>query len=260
MTALQVLLAIASGTLVGFTLGLVGGGGSILAVPLLVYVVRVPDPHLAIGTTAFAVSVNAFANLALHARAGRVQWGSAAIFALSGIGGAAAGSTLGKLMNGQSLLALLALLMLLVGWQMYNGATAVDSAAVSGQRRSTTKLVAIGFGVGALSGFFGIGGGFLCVPGLMLAAGMAIPEAIGSSLLSVASFGMTTAINYAFAGLVDLSLAALVLIGGIAGGLLGTRLAGLLAGRRAALNRIFAAAITALALYMLYRTFEVIGS
>ena len=84
MTILQGLLSVASGSLVGFTLGLVGGGGSILAVPLLVYVVGVPSPHVAIGTSAVAVAASAAANLAGHARAETVKWPCAIVFALAG--------------------------------------------------------------------------------------------------------------------------------------------------------------------------------
>lgn len=85
------LLAVLSGSFVGFWLGLIGGGGSILAVPLLLYVVGVADPHVAIGTSALAVAVNAFANLAQHARAGTVKWPCAAVFAVSGVAGRSSG-------------------------------------------------------------------------------------------------------------------------------------------------------------------------
>ena len=86
-------LGLASGSLVGFSLGLVGGGGSILAVPLLVYLVGVSDPHAAIGTSAIAVAANAAANLANHARAGNVKWRCASVFAAAGVAGAFLGST-----------------------------------------------------------------------------------------------------------------------------------------------------------------------
>ncbi|MCF8478726.1 MAG: TSUP family transporter, partial [Pseudolabrys sp.] len=104
MTFLLALLTIGSGSLVGFTLGLVGGGGSILAVPLLVYVVGVPSPHVAIGTSALAVAAGAAANLAGHARAHTVKWPCALVFALSGTAGAAGGAHLGKLVDGTRLL------------------------------------------------------------------------------------------------------------------------------------------------------------
>src|SRR5713226_4273276 len=92
--------ALASGALVGFSLGLVGGGGSILATPLLLYVVGIAQLHIAIGTGALAVSMNAFANLIGHARAGNVRWRCSIVFAVVGTLGALAGSTLGKVVNG----------------------------------------------------------------------------------------------------------------------------------------------------------------
>src|SRR5258708_9208575 len=104
--------ALASGALVGFSLGLVGGGGSILATPLLLYVVGVAQPHIAIGTGALAVSVNALASLAGHARAGNVRWRCAVIFAVVGTLGAFAGSSLGKLLDGSRLLFLFGLLLI----------------------------------------------------------------------------------------------------------------------------------------------------
>jgi uncharacterized membrane protein YfcA len=94
---IQGALAVLSGGGVGFSLGLIGGGGSILAVPLLLYVVGVSNPHVAIGTSALAVAVNAFGNLIGHWRAGSVKWPCAATFALSGIVGAAIGSWLANL-------------------------------------------------------------------------------------------------------------------------------------------------------------------
>ena len=87
------------------------------------------------------------------------------------------------------------------------------------------RLTAIGLVVGAVSGFFGIGGGFLIVPGLMLATGMPILNAIGSSLFSVGRFGLTTAINYALSGLIEWAIALLFIAGGVAGGYGGTRAA-----------------------------------
>ena len=102
------------GALVGFSLGLVGGGGSILAVPLMVYVVGVPDPHVAIGTSAIAVAANAAVNLSNHARGGTVRWSCALLFAAAGIVGAFVGSIFGKMLDGQKLLALFALLMLVI--------------------------------------------------------------------------------------------------------------------------------------------------
>ena len=105
-----------------------------------------------------------------------------------------------------------------------------------------------------MSGFFGIGGGFLIVPALILATGMPILYAVGSSLVAVTAFGLTTAANYALSGFVDWSLAGLFVSGGVLGGLLGARSANSLAGRRGALNTVFAALIFAVAIYMLVRS------
>src|SRR5690242_10144221 len=112
---MQALLAIACGSAVGFSLALIGGGGSILAVPLLLYVVGVKDPHIAIGTSAFAVAVNAFANLMSHWRAGTVKWSCALVFGSAGALGAAIGSTIGKLVDGEKLLFLFSLVMFAIG-------------------------------------------------------------------------------------------------------------------------------------------------
>ena len=111
----QAIGAIGSGGLIGFTLGLIGGGGSILATPLLLYVVGVAQPHIAIGTGALAVSANAYANLFSHARKGNVWWRCAIVFAIIGTIGALAGSTIGKAMNGQLLMFLFGFVMIIVG-------------------------------------------------------------------------------------------------------------------------------------------------
>lgn len=113
-TGIQPVLAVLSGCLGGFSLGLIGGGGSVLAVPLLIYFVGITNPHIAIGTSALAVAVNAFANLVPHARVGHVRWRTAMIFGTAGAIGAYGGSSLGKLLDGQKLLFLFAILMMVV--------------------------------------------------------------------------------------------------------------------------------------------------
>src|SRR5215213_10574090 len=118
LSMMQSLLGLGSGALVGFSLGLVGGGGSILAVPLMVYVVGVPEPHVAIGTSAIAVAANAAVNLSNHARGGTVVWSCALPFALAGMAGAFGGSILGKMVDGQKLLALFALVMIVIALLM----------------------------------------------------------------------------------------------------------------------------------------------
>jgi uncharacterized protein len=250
----QGLLAILSGGAVGFSLGLIGGGGSILAVPLLLYVVGIGDPHVAIGTSALAVAANAFANLLGHWRAGNVKWPCAATFAGAGVIGAALGSSVGKLVDGRQLLFFFALAMIAVGAAMLRPRAGAGDVGVRITPAIGLRLAAAGFAVGAVSGFFGIGGGFLIVPGIMLGSGMPILNAIASSLFSVGVFGLATAANYALSGLVDWGAAALFIAGGLFGGLFGMRAAIRLAARKRALTLIFAGVVFAVAAYMLVRT------
>jgi uncharacterized membrane protein YfcA len=253
ISAMQGVLGLASGALVGFSLGLVGGGGSILAVPLMVYVVGVPDAHVAIGTSAIAVAANAAINLSNHARGGTVVWSCALMFAAAGIVGAFFGSILGKMLDGHKLLALFALVMLVIAMLMLKNRARVGASDVKMSMSNLPAIVGLGLVTGTLSGFFGIGGGFLIVPALMLATGMSIMNAVSSSLVAVTAFGLTTALSYAWSGLVSWELAGLFIVGGVAGGLIGTRSARHLSERRGALNIVFAAVIIAVALYMLAR-------
>jgi uncharacterized protein len=253
ISAMQGVLGLASGALVGFSLGLVGGGGSILAVPLMVYVVGVSDAHVAIGTSAIAVAVNAAINLSHHARSRTVRWSCALTFAAAGIVGAFVGSIFGKMLPGPRLLELFALLMLVIAVLMLKTRSRIGLPDVEINWDNIPALVGLGLATGTLSGFFGIGGGFLIVPALMLATGMSIINAVSSSLVAVAAFGLTTAVSYAWSGLISWRLAGLFVAGGLVGGLIGSRAAQRLSLRRGALNIVFAAVIMAVALYMLVR-------
>jgi uncharacterized membrane protein YfcA len=257
ITLMQGALGLASGALVGFSLGLVGGGGSILAVPLMVYVVGVPDAHVAIGTSAIAVAANAAVNLGNHARGGNVHWSCALVFATTGILGALGGSVLGKRVDGQNLLAMFAVLMLVIAALMLRARSTAGEPRVAINWSNTPALLGLGLVTGTLSGFFGIGGGFLIVPALMLATGMSIMSAISSSLVAVTAFGLTTATSYAWSGLISWWLALVFIIGGVAGGIVGTGSARRLSLRRGALNTVFASIIIVVALYMLARNIYV---
>ena len=250
---MQAVLGIASGALVGFSLGLIGGGGSILAVPLMVYVVGVTDAHIAIGTSAIAVATNAAINLSNHARGGTVRWSCAIPFAAAGIAGALVGTIFGKLLDGRKLLMLFSLLMLVIALLMFKTRSRVGVPDVRISRDNMPAILGLGLATGTLSGFFGIGGGFLIVPALMLATGMPIINAVSSSLVAVTAFGLSTAASYAWSGLVSWQLAGLFIAGGLAGGLMGTGLARSLSAQRGALNIVFASVIVLVALYMLTR-------
>jgi uncharacterized membrane protein YfcA len=250
-------LGFASGALVGFVLGLVGGGGSVLAVPLLVYVAGVKSPHIAIGTSAVAVAISALWNLAQHARAQNVKWQCAGVFAATGVVGAFLGSSLGKSLDGQKLLLLFGLVMIIVAFLMGGRKSLVGNPDVkltyATARRLLPRLATYGFLVGALSGFFGIGGGFLVVPGLIAATDMSMLAAVGSSLVSVTAFGLTTAANYAVSGFVDWELAAVFIVGGIPGGILGTLVAKHLASKKQALSLVFAVIVAVVGIYVVIR-------
>lgn len=250
----QLILSGLCGSVVGFTLGLIGGGGSILAVPLIIYIVGVKSPHVAIGTSAFAVGVNALGNFVGHWRRGNVVWPHAAIFAVAGIVGAAAGSTLGKLIDGRKLLIFFALAMIAVAFAMLRPQTNAAEQAAPFDRRVAARLIGLGLLTGAASGFFGIGGGFLIVPALMFGGGIPILGAVGSSLLSVGAFGLTTAANYALSGLIAWRLGAVFIGGGILGGLVGIRFAIRLGAERRRFARVFAGVLFAVAAYMVFRT------
>jgi uncharacterized protein len=256
MIAAVAILSTLSGGLVGLSLGLIGGGGSILAVPLMAYVVGLP-PHTAIGTSAVAVAASALANLGGHARARTVKWPCAIAFAVSGVVGATIGAQIGKRIDGQVLLAAFGLLMIVIAGLLLRPRRVGHDPHVSLTRASAPRLLpplaGTGLAVGALSGFFGIGGGFLIVPGLISATAMPLLNAIGSSLLSVSAFGATTAVSYAASGLVAWRVAGLFVLGGLAGGYAGIEAAKALAGRKQMLAIVFSVVVAIVGLYVTAR-------
>ena len=250
MSLFMMISALASGALVGVLLGLFGGGGSVLATPLLLYVVGIRDPHVAIGTSAAAVSVNAALSLVGHARGRRVKWPCATVFAGAGLLGSFLGSSLAKSIDGQRLLLFFALAMGAIALSMFRRPGSEGDPDVEISPSLMLKLAPLGVITGLAAGFFGIGGGFLIVPGLMLATGMPLANAAASSLLSVSVFGAATSLNYALSGQVNWSIAAIFVLGGLGGGLLGVRGAGLLAGHVVLARRLFAGLILIVAAYV----------
>lgn len=253
LTTPQNILSVISGVIVGFSLGLIGGGGSILAVPLLVYFVGLREPHIAIGTTALAVGLTALYSIFYHHRAHNVRWPIAIRFAAAGVVGALMGSEFGKAVSGKHLLFLFALLMLFIAVRMFRGKNAPSAAGTEGRQG---QVYLYGCGVGVLSGFFGIGGGFLIVPALMRSGRLPIINAIGSSLVAVAAFGATTAASYAWSGLIDWQIAAEYIGGGILGGWLGAMLATRLGHRKSTMRHVFAVIVVVVACYMLWKQFN----
>ena len=253
MDMITVATTLASGALVGALLGLFGGGGSVLATPLLLYVIGVRDPHVAIGTSAAAVAVNAVANLAGHWRGGRVKWPCASVFATAGLLGSFLGSSVAKLIDGQRLLLFFALAMAAIAVSMMRRPRSEGDPDVHITWPLVRRLAPLGVMTGAAAGFFGIGGGFLIVPGLMAATGMTLANAAASSLVSVALFGAATSFNYALSGWVDWKIAGVFVLGGALGGVAGVKGATLLAGRALLARRLFAALVLIVAAYVAWR-------
>jgi hypothetical protein len=251
----QIALACVSGLSIGFALGLVGGGAGTLSVPLLLYVVKVGDAHVAIGTTAAAIAATALVNLVAYARAGLVRWRTGAVFACAGMTGAFAGSRWSLSVDSGALMMLLAAIVVIVALFMFSPVRAGDGAArgPGGSGRGFATAGA-GVAVGGVAGFFGISGGFLSVPALHFIARVPMLEAVASSLVSVVAFGSMTAANYAMAGKVSAPLAMALVAGGSIGGRAGMRTARAIALRGHSLRRVFAAVLLSIAAYIVYRS------
>ena len=253
------LLAIPLGLLVGVTLGTLGGGGSILTVPALVYAIG-ESPQRATTASLVIVGVTALTGAAGHARAGRVRWGSGLAFGVIGVGGSVLGSALNKLVNPNVLLLAFAGLVLL---------TAAVMMQRSARRRSTPRpasraagggptvkrmleVVVVGSMVGFMTGFFGVGGGFVVVPGLVLALGFSMPEAVGTGLLVIAINSVIALAARGGVGSLNWAIVAPFAVAAMAGSLAGYRVAGRVPA--AQLERIFAVLLVVLAIYMASRS------
>lgn len=245
--------AVLGGAGIGFLLALFGGGGSVLATPLLLYGVGIRDPHVAIGTAAAAVSLNALVALGSQARAGQVKWPCATAFGAAGLAGSLTGAQIAKQVDGHSLLLWFAVAMAVIGASMLLPKKNEGDPAVRLTPRHVLRIAPLGLITGFAAGFFGIGGGFLIVPGLMAATGMTLAHAAASSLVSVALFGAATSASYAVSGLVDWPVFLALVAGGGIGALVGTPAAQLLEGHASAARRMFAVMVMAAAAYVAWR-------
>lgn len=264
-------LSVLSGVLVGFSLGLIGGGGSILAVPLFLYFVGLSSlpgaDHIAIGTTALAVGINAFINSYMHLKKRNIAPRIGAVFAAVGLVGSLIGAYLGHITPGKSLLTYFAIAMIALGIYVAvrREATKAGTPAEADRLREAlakcprltpstiAKVAGFGFLVGLVSGYFGIGGGFLIVPSLMFSAGLCITRAIGTSLISVGTFGVASGLEYWYYGDVLPIIAVLYVLGGVAGGYLGTSLA--VKAPKRTLRIAYGVIIVLVGIYMLYRIY-----
>src|SRR6516225_9610307 len=182
-------IAVAAGLLIGVLLGALGGGGSILTVPVLVYLLH-QEPHAATAGSLLIVGITAAAGTIAHWRTGRVRLAPGIAFGVLGVAGSYAGTRLSSSVPPDLLLSLFAGLMLAAAAAMLRrrpGTAGQDERAGGSTivRRALT-IIAAATGVGLLTGFFGVGGGFVIVPALVLAMGIDMPAAVGTSLLVIA--------------------------------------------------------------------------
>jgi uncharacterized protein len=216
-----IVVAIALAAIIGITLGLLGGGGAILTLPMLVYVVGL-DPREAIAGSLFVVGLTSVVGVISHARAGRVSFRVGGLFGVAGMVGAYAGGRLAHYVSATLLLVLFAGMMLLTSLAMLRGRGAGPTEA---REPAVAKALVLGAAVGMVSGLVGAGGGFLVVPALALLGGLPMPRAIATSLLVIA---MQSAAGFAgHVATTPLHFGVLGWIAGaaIAGSLVGARLA-----------------------------------
>jgi uncharacterized membrane protein YfcA len=235
------LLAMVLGALVGVSLGALGGGGSIITTPVLVYVAHVP-PEKAVGMSLFIVGTTSLAGALLHMRRGNVVVGTGLLFSLTGVVGSFLGSTGTHLVPRRLLMLLFSCLMAFAACIMWRGAAAFGRS----KSCSVYQCLLAGFGVGLLTGFLGVGGGFLIVPALVLFAGLDSRMAAGTALVVIAFNSITGLVGQLRFIRMDWSLLfgfLLFAIGGIVvGSTLSTRLSDL------RLRRIFAVTVFILAI------------
>lgn len=241
------IISIIFGIAIGLLLGLVGGGGSILTVPILVYVIGL-NPHDATSTSLLIVGLTALAGAIPHTQAHRVQWRMAVVFGLAGIVGTFAGAWVNRRVSGPAILFLFGVLMLIVAARM------VLSKRRTGPRVVEPKLWAIpvaGLTVGVLTGFFGVGGGFVIVPALVLALGLPMHVAVGTSLVVIAINSASGALAHVTDGGFNWSVALFFLIGGLIGSQVGGHAAGRVDEHK--LTRGFAGLVVLVALFLIVK-------
>jgi len=240
---------------IGLLLGLLGGGGSILTVPVLVYLLRI-EPKTAIATSLVVVGVTSLAAVVHHARNGRVCWRTGLIFGVAGMLGAYGGGRLAAYVPGGVLLLLFAVIMFATALAMLRGRrqNGAEAGPVKPVCPADLPLLAITFDglmVGAVTGLVGAGGGFLVVPALNLLGGLPMHAAIGTSLLVIAMKSFAGLAGYISHVSIDLELVSIVtgvaIVGSLIGGLLSRHVSG------HALRRIFAVFVIAIACYLLYK-------
>jgi len=245
----MLMVAASLALLIGLSLGLLGGGGSILTVPMLVYVLHV-DAKQSIASSLFVVGVTSLVGTVAHARAGRVRWKVGLLFGVAGMIGATLGGQVAASMAGPVLLVLFAGIMLATAGAMMRGRRE-PAGACTLRDLPVAKAAGIGASVGVLSGLVGAGGGFLVVPALALVGGLSMGDAVGTSLLVIAMQSLAGFARHAAHTPLDWTLLGVVTVAAILGSLAGSRFASKLP--PATMRRAFAWLVLGMAIFMLAR-------
>jgi uncharacterized membrane protein YfcA len=267
----MIALGVTFGLLVGFSLGLTGGGGAIFAVPLLVYGLNLSTRE-AVGVSLITVGATAVVGFTLRLRRRTVEIPTGLVFAVAGMATAPLGAWLSRQMPEAVLLALFGALMLVIAARMWIKASREEPSTAcvpldenagptcrrdpQGELHLTSRcallVVAVGLAVGVLTGLFGVGGGFIIVPALVTFSGMGIQRAIGTSLLVISLVSVSGIVSYFVAGdSVPSALVVWFLAGSLGGMFAGTAVGKRVAGRR--LQQVFAALIVCVAIYVIAR-------
>ncbi len=265
------MLSLVFGAIVGLSLGLTGGGGAIFAVPLLVYGLDVPMRE-SVGISLAAVGATALVGFLRRWRLGDVELRTGLLFALAGMLGAPLGTWLSGCINDTVLLILFGALMTFVAVRMWRQASLIrriklterelesdgpacrrtPEGALMLSSRCAVVLIVVGIMTGVLSGLFGVGGGFVIVPALVLVSGMEVHRAIGTSLMVIALVSVSGVTSHLWTrGAIPWELSALFVAGGVGGLFVGQTIAGRLSGPL--LQRVFAAAMMLVATFIIIR-------
>lgn len=250
------LLTLSLAVIIGLLLGLLGGGGSILTVPMLVYVLHI-EPKIAIVTSFMVVGVSSLMALIPHARRGSVCWKSGVFFGLAGMGGAFSGGQMAAHFSGDVLMSLFGLISLITGVLMLHrqGRDNLKNEAfeqplqVCPRRVPFARVLFDGFFVGGLTGLVGVGGGFLIVPALTLLVGLPMQGAVGTSLLIIVMNALAGLSGYSQHVELNWALTGLITIGAISGSAVGAWVSAYI--KPAALRQVFGAMVILVAVYVL---------
>jgi uncharacterized membrane protein YfcA len=246
---MTVAITLAAAALVGAILGLLGGGGSVLTVPVLLYLAHVPAKS-AIAMSLFVVAVTSLAGLIPHARAGRVQWRTGAVFAAAGTVGAYTGGRLAGYVPDAVLLTGFAVMMAVTAAAMLRPRRGSDDDADRPASQPRVALILVqGAAVGALTGLVGAGGGFVIVPALILLGGLRMSSAVGTSLLVLTAQSAAGFAGHLQGAHLDWPLTLAVTAVAVAAALLGARWSGRIDAAR--LRRIFGTFVAAMSVVVL---------